>query len=162
MRLGYKLLIILVTLLIEGVVFAGTHADLDRQLQSLKSNFVQLSQQSPVRSKSDRILLGFTEKTTINLDSISLSLNGQKLYQHSYQESENRSLREGGLQPLANLNIPQGRHQIVFRYKGQTPDGSIFDEVSKVSVSKSTARKVIELILSNKSNSAPRLAKQEH
>jgi hypothetical protein len=145
-----------------GVCFAGTHTDLDRRLQSLKSSFVQSAQQVPVRSNKDRILLGFTEKTTISLQSISLSLNGQKLLQHAYQENENISLREGGIQPLLDLKLPLGKSQILVSYTGKTPDGKAFEQTSKVSISKSNVRKIIELTLSNKANSAPRLGKQEH
>lgn len=160
MRLGYKLLIMLLAL--PSAAFAGTHADLDRRLQSLKSDFVGLAHQPVARSKQDRILLGFTEKTTINLESISISLNGKQVLEHDYQEEENLSLREGGLQPLLNLNLPQGKQQMLVRYKGQTPNGKVFEQSSKVSIAKSSARKIIELTLSNKSNSAPRLGKQEH
>ncbi len=162
MRLGYKLFITLLILSVSGTVFAEAKADLDRQLQSLKSSFVQHSQHTPVKTTMDRILLGFTEKTTISLDKVSLSLNGRPLIQHRYQEDENRSLREGGLQPLHELKIPLGRHQLLVSYKGVTPSGKTFEQATKLSINKSNTRKVIELTFSNKANSAPRLSKQEH
>lgn len=157
MRLVFKLLTTTLLLPMASTVLAASHADLDRRLQLLKSDFVTLSQQAPVRSSQDRMLLGFTEKTSLSLQSITLSLNGQQLLKHDYEESENRSLREGGMQPLLDVKLPLGKSQMLVQYKGRTPDGQSFEQTSKFTISKSNTKKIIELTLSNKANSAPRL-----
>lgn len=164
MRLAYKLLIVSVFLLVTSSGFAAKHSELDQRLESLKSDFIKFSRQSPapMHAAKDRILLGFTEKTSVSLSSVSISLNGKKLLQHNYIDTENQSLRAGGLQPLLELDLPQGRHKVLVRYMGNTPDGKTFDQVGSVSVSKSSSKKIIELTVSNKSNSTPSLSKQEH
>ena len=64
-------------------------------------------------------------------------MNGQQIFFHDYVASENQALKEGGLQTIANLRLPQGRHQMVLTYSGLTPNGEKFSQASKFSLSKS-------------------------
>lgn len=145
-------------------IWAGlAQADaLQVQLQQVKSEFAQAAQQLRITpAAEDRLLLGYTEKTTISLERIELSLNGSRIHTHQYSIQDNAALKQGGLQTLTALKLPAGRHQLTLKYTGTTPDGTTFAEQEQFTVSKSGSAKTLQLTLKNKRNKTPSLAVRE-
>lgn len=112
-------------LLLGLVITAGTAraeglAELDREIEQIKSEVASLSQtlfdlEESVLYPADTqvaVFLALKDRDGLELDSVELYLNGNPVSSHLYTDRERESLRMGGVQRLYMGNLPHGAHQL--------------------------------------------------
>lgn len=103
-----------------GSVHADDLAELDREIDTIKSEVSALSQtlfelEESVLYPADTqlaVFLALKDSEGMALDSVELYLNGSPVSSHLYTDRERQSLREGGVQRLYIGNLPHGSHRL--------------------------------------------------
>lgn len=107
-------------MLASGSVRADDLAELDREIDAIKSDVASLSQtlfelEESVLYPADTqvaVFLALKDRDGLELDSVELYLNGSPVSSHLYTDRERESLRKGGVQRLYMGNLPHGGHQL--------------------------------------------------
>ncbi|MBU6260849.1 MAG: AraC family transcriptional regulator [Burkholderiales bacterium] len=149
-----------------GAAAAALPADaaLDQRVQALQGESLQLERE--LRGLEDELLypsgtgiavfVSADLGPAIELDDVSLSLDGQVVASHGYTALERRSLRRGAIQRLYGGSIGTGKHALAVTLVGHGPGGVGFKRDARFEFAKEGAPRGVELHLKD-GGSAPEI-----
>jgi len=147
-----KNILVIVALLSASFTFAQ-ESELSSEVVDLKQSVLQLNrdlyqlEEDLLSPETTRAALYFS----LNYGgffqpmSIQISVDGKKSVQHLYTERQVKALTQGAIQPLQNLNLGPGKHNISVLVKGVDQNGKDRELVLEQPVEKNEQPLYIEL-----------------
>jgi hypothetical protein len=134
--------------------------DLDEQVQSTKSDILNISQElSRLEEKllypsgtQVSIFVALTKGDQMRLDAVRLQIDGQLVAHHIYSFKELEALRKGGVQQLYVGNVSTGDHQLEVLVDGKLQSGSDFTKSEHFTFRKEVKPKLVGLTLTEPSS----------
>jgi hypothetical protein len=128
---------------------------LDDQVQEVKSDALaiatelqQLEEKLLFPSSTQlAVFVSFAEGAALELDSIQIRVDGERVAHHIYEFKELGALRKGGVQRIYTGNIAAGAHRMEVTMAGTLPGGAGFDETESFEFRKDVEPKIIDLTL---------------
>jgi len=130
--------------------------DLKQAAQALKGDILALTQQLNELEESllyppdvrFGVFLSLNEKTRFKLDSIELFVDDALVSTYLYQDSDIRSLLNGGIQQLYLGSVPPGEHKLTASFNGQGRSGGYFKRKKSLKFEKNNEARYIQLLVS--------------
>jgi len=131
--------------------------ELAAQIETLKQALVQLNRNLFVLEED----LLFPSSTQVvvylstdvgeyfELDSVELTLNGQRINTYLYTQRQRQALNRGGVQRLHIGNISQGKHQLTAVYIGYGPEKREFKRAVSLDFEKDEDAATVELLIAD-------------
>jgi len=114
----------------EGVDNRERFLELDREMQSIKEEFLEINQdvlrlqEMAARSQGGVLVVMLSMAPTLTVDPVGivLQLDGNTVSQHQYSQREVIALREGGVQRLYTGSPGAGEHRLEIAFSGHGSD----------------------------------------
>ena len=138
--------------------------DLDDQVQGIKSDILNISQElSRLEEKllypsgtQVSIFVALGKGDQMRLDAVRLQIDGQLVAHHIYSFKELEALRKGGVQQIYIGNVSTGDHQLEVLMDGKLETGTDFSKTERFSFRKEVKPKLVGLTLAGpRSGSTP-------
>lgn len=137
-----------------------TAQPLQQDMAQLKQQVIQLNRELFLLEQS----LLFPPETQLSLflsidtgqfmqiDSVELLLDDEPVGGHLYTPSQLEALKRGAIQPLLQLNIDAGQHQLTAVFVGKGPDNRDYRRAVNYSFEKKSASVLLELQVNDRSS----------
>lgn len=132
----------------------------DREIQAVKQEVLEINQEILLleqqllypHGQQLVVFVSLSNNSAVNVNSISLEVDGQVVSQHVYTRSEAASLHKGGIQRLYAGRLHDGAHAVDVSLSGMGTDGQQFVRRQSVKIIKGSGRKVMELNIATGDN----------
>ncbi len=148
------LVIVLMQPLVAMAERDATSAQLLERMDRLKSRLLQLQadisdqrQFGVAPSARFDVYLSQPVGKLMDLDSVRLMLDGQKVGAHVYSARERKALQKGGIQPLYKGHLSVGRHVLDVVVMGTGPKGREYKLAQQFAVEKAGEALEVELMI---------------
>jgi hypothetical protein len=139
---------------------------LDDQVQEVKSDVLaiatelqQLEEKLLFPSNTQlAVFVSLAEGQALELDSLQIRIDGERVAHHVYEFKELGALRKGGVQRIYTGNISTGEHRMEVSMAGTLPGGAEFDETGSYAFRKDVEPKIIDLTLTGGSIGGAQIA----
>jgi hypothetical protein len=150
-------------MILSGVGFALANEDrvdarerfieVDREIQAVKQEVLEINREIMLLEEQllypqDQQLLVFVSLSNsrpVDIDSISLALDGQTISRHVYSAGEKAALNNGGVHRLYVGRLDKGTHIVDVSVSARTKDEQQFFRQHSAKIVKGSGRKVMEL-----------------
>ncbi len=125
----------------------------DREIQAVKQEVLEINREILLleeqllypHGQQLVVFVSLSNNSAVNVNSISLELDGQLVSQHVYTRSEKASLHKGGIHRLYAGRLHDGAHAVDVSLSGVGTDGQQFVRRQSAKIVKDSGRKVVEL-----------------
>jgi hypothetical protein len=132
-------------------------ASVDQQVQSLKSDVLQLNRDLFVLEQEllypantqVAVFVSIDAGTFFALDSVQLKLDGKEVADYLYTPREVHALVQGGVQRLYVGNLKVGKHELVAFFTGKGPHDRDYTRGASLEFEKDIGAKYLELTISD-------------
>ncbi|EKF75147.1 hypothetical protein A11A3_05624 [Alcanivorax hongdengensis A-11-3] len=125
---------------------------LSEQIRQLKSEALDLNrdltlleQELLYASPQTNVFVSVDVGTPIRLVDINLTIDGNHVAYHFYNDQEFQALTKGGIQRLYSGNLTSGHHVLSAVINGYDPQGKDYQKTTSYSFTKGAGRKMIEM-----------------
>ena len=127
--------------------------EVDREIQAVKQEVLEINREILLleeqllypHGQQLVVFVSLSNDSPVNVNSISLELDGQVVSRHVYTPSEEASLHKGGIHRLYFGRLGDGAHAVDISLSGMGTDGQQFLRQQSVKIIKGAGRKVMEL-----------------
>jgi len=127
--------------------------EVDREIQAVKQEVLEINREILLleeqllypHGQQLVVFVSLSNDSPVNVDSISLELDGQVVSRHVYTPSEEASLHKGGIHRLYFGRLGDGAHAVDVSLSGMGMDGQKFLRRQSAEIIKGAGRKVMEL-----------------
>ena len=132
----------------------------DREIQAVKQEVLEINREILLleeqllypHGQQLVVFVSLSNNSAVNVNSISLEVDGQVVSQHVYTPGEAASLHKGGIQRLYAGRLRDGAHAVDVSLSGMGTDGQQFVRRQSVKIIKGSGRKVMELNIATGDN----------
>jgi hypothetical protein len=136
---------------------ADTAAPVDQQVQSLKSDVLDLNRDLFVLEQEllypantqVAVFVSMDAGTFFALDSVQLKIDGKEVADYLYTPREVHALIQGGVQRLYVGNLKIGKHELVAFFTGKGPHQRDYTRGAKLQFEKTIGAKYLELTITD-------------
>ena len=136
---------------------ADTAAPVDQQVQSLKSDVLDLNRDLFVLEQEllypantqVAVFVSMDAGTFFALDSVQLKIDGKEVADYLYTPREVHALVQGGVQRLYVGNLKIGKHELVAFFTGKGPHDRDYTRGAKLQFAKTIGAKYLELTITD-------------
>ena len=131
---------------------------IDEQVQEIKSDVLaiaaelqQLEEKLLYPSNTQlAVFVSLSDGDALELDSVHIQIDGERVADHIYEFKELVALRKGGVQRIYTGNVPTGEHRMEVAMTGRFAGGSEFEETQSFAFNKEVEPKFIDLTLAGR------------
>jgi hypothetical protein len=144
--------------------------EVDREIQAVKQEVLEINREILLleeqllypRGQQLVVFVSLSNDSPVNVNSISLELDGQVVSRHVYTPREEASLHKGGIHRLYVGKLREGAHAVDVFLSGMGKDGQQLIRRQSAKIIKGSGRKVMELnIAAGDNGTEPQFSIQE-
>lgn len=122
--------------------------DIKKDVLSISTELLQLEEKLLYPSNTQvSVFVSLAPGAKVQIDSMTIKLNGANVAHHIYTYKELEALRSGGVQRIHTGNVRSGEHAIEVALIGKTGAETVFKPVATYRFKKQVEPKLIEIVV---------------